>query len=81
MTQASGGENYLSFSLLNSADSVFASQLILVDMCLCKACGAESIVLRKAAINDFLCHVSCVIYLLKLRTLSWHNMLCEDEVL
>ena len=35
---------------------------------------AESIVLRKSAINDFLCQGSCVIYLLNRRTLSLHNV-------
>ena len=48
-----------------------ASQLYIRDS---KACGAESIVLRKAVLNYFLCQGSCVLYLLKQRTLSMHHV-------
>ena len=44
-----------------------------VVICDCEACRAKSIVLHKAAINIILCQVPCVIYMLKLRTLSMHQ--------
>jgi len=57
-----------------------ASLLLIVwCLCLCKACGTESIVLRKAAINNFLCQGSCAIYLLKLWTLSLHLYLSKTR--
>ena len=50
-----------------------ASQFCLV-LCACTVCGAKSILLRKAGINDFLRQGSCVTYLLKQRTLSMHHV-------
>ena len=60
-------------SLLEPTDFVLQVNFVCVAICQGKACGAKSIVLHKAAINDLLCQVSCVIYMLKLRTLSMHQ--------
>ena len=72
VTQATGEENYLSMSLLESTDFVCQVNFVCAVICQCKACVAKSIVLHKAAINGLLCRVSCVIYMLILRTLSMH---------
>jgi len=72
--QATGEENYLSVSLLKPTDFVLQVNFVRAAVCRGKACRAKSVVLHKAAINDLLCQVSCVVYMLKLRTLSIHHV-------